>query len=985
MQPRIIITGLALLVLLAANLAAAAEKSSRTLAIMSVDAGASGVVVDQLTALLSSDPQIRLIEREAIARVLREQELSAQGLTAGGRAILGQLVGAEVLVLIGRNPIAGTNAVRILVCDALTGTRMGQIQAVIAAAGLGSVAAELRSVLGRFPQGVQSVVALSDLISRDLRFEHAGLQTGLAELLRVALTREPGLALVELEEAKAIAGEHALTGGAVQRIVPLFVEGEFRTEALAAGGPKISITVTLRMVQREALKVESGQIPLNDAGKFVLGPAQASVLGFLKRPGAAGFDAGQEFARLLQRADQFAAIGDFDRAAAVREAALLLQPQANEQRIRLVRDYSAANHFLVDAWPKGAQRNSQDPFWSQVFSHRRETWRRCLYHVEYLIRNQCVDIQLGTTLFDGAIHAITGIRGTEAARLQEEESLKKKFLRQVAPLLLKLPGKNGQAASRNARSTAAYRVYDYTFMRMDGNYLAADDLILAGDLLCELLPENTPLAMKMVYVLGSGTGTFGNSSRDVTPEVWLNFVQRLINSPRPLVNAYGRYARLCDQRIRLKQHTEAMLTEAKNLAAAAQAPPLAELDVSGELHRIASDNVVWIEMALRPKKTSSPVSTPVHEKGPIVQPDGSLLCDQVRLKPIELALSRKSKSQPASGVRSGERMVKCDGFLPAWPGVDVVYSLDSVGLVRNGFQGEEVFVDEKRNIGSVVFDGQYLWISTGYDRGVYAIDRDGRTVARVGLAEGLPEAYVNMPLWPLQPGRVMASGSINQSRRGWLATIELRDGKLRVNVFHEAIKVRAADPENAKQLNLDPTVSFMPEWITEHRDQTGKRWVFVGRDHNPQPLVVDVDSLAVSVYPAGPFERECFPRNDSGLGAFRSRDGLLYVAGSNRDFRSYRFDPESRRLFKAADRSDSQWHYGTTAGCLAEYGGKLYYVGSQRWLRCAFDGGDEKVLIASPRSLPRYGSGDSWRVSVSNLAGLVAWSGGQLYQVIVEP
>jgi hypothetical protein len=373
----------------------------------------------------------------------------------------------------------------LLLCDALTGARIGQVRARTSAASFEALAAEVRALLTRFPQGVQSAVVVPDLISRDLRLEHVALKKSLAELLREALSHQRGLAVVELEEAKAIAGEHALTGGEIRRIVPLFAEGEYRTEPLAPGGPRLSISVTLKMAQRDSLKVESGSIPIDRAGRFMLQTVEPKLLESLKSPAATRFDAKEEFGRLVTRANQFAEIGDFSRSAELREAALLLEPEADAERVRLVRDYSAANDDPMEAWPKGARQTADDPFWSHIVSRSRELWRHSLYHVEYLVRNRRVEIKVATELLRSSLHSIALIRGIEAARLKEEEQLKKDFLRSVSPALMQLPGKNGQPPSLDERSGATWCIYENTFLRMDGNYLAEDDLVLAGDLLCD--------------------------------------------------------------------------------------------------------------------------------------------------------------------------------------------------------------------------------------------------------------------------------------------------------------------------------------------------------------------------------------------------------------------------------------------------------------------------------------------------------------------
>jgi len=112
-----------------------------------------------------------------------------------------------VLVLLETDVSASTNGLGLLLCDSATGAHFGQIRATNNTAGVTIMADEVRSTLARFPQGIQSAVVVPDLISRDLRLDYFGLQSGLAELLRETMSREQGLAVVELEEAKSIASE----------------------------------------------------------------------------------------------------------------------------------------------------------------------------------------------------------------------------------------------------------------------------------------------------------------------------------------------------------------------------------------------------------------------------------------------------------------------------------------------------------------------------------------------------------------------------------------------------------------------------------------------------------------------------------------------------------------------------------------------------------------------------------------------------------
>ncbi|MDB5322850.1 MAG: hypothetical protein JWN40_4481, partial [Phycisphaerales bacterium] len=58
----------------------------------------------------------------------------------------------------------------------------------------------------------------------------------------------------------------------------------------------------------------------------------------------------------------------------------------------------------------------------------------------------------------------------------------------------------------------------------------------------------------------------------------------------------------------------------------------------------------------------------------------------------------------------------------------------------------------------------------------------------------------------------------------------------------------------------------------------------------------------------------------------------------------------------------------------------LYYAAAN-WRRVNLRTGAEELLIDNPRTLPNYGSGNSWDIARSAHYGLVGFSGGTLYRV----
>ena len=150
-----------------------------------------------------------------------------------------------------------------------------------------------------------------------------------------------------------------------------------------------------------------------------------------------------------------------------------------------------------------------------------------------------------------------------------------------------------------------------------------------------------------------------------------------------------------------------------------------------------------------------------------------------------------------------------------------------------------------------------------------------------------------MVVYPLGPGCVLAAGSFGNEHRAWIAIVEFDGTKAKVEVIHEATKVWDHE-RNDNPTNTDPAMTFVPEAMFEHviPGPKPRRIIFILGTYNP--LLVDPETKRVWVYPVTDWYRQHFPRLDPPGDAFLSIEGILWIAGADRDFRSYRFDEEDR-------------------------------------------------------------------------------------------
>ena len=321
-----------------------------------------------LEARLAEGRLVTPVERADFDRLLKEQQLSAAfGPEGGGRRVaLGRLLKAELLVFLRpaatkadltqadpANPavpaIEGPSdgAVEVVVSETTTGLRLFASPLPLSAdaeADARSIAEVVGSVLGKYRQRIRAIYAVPPFLSQDLGYRFDYLKSAYAKVIEQALLDQPGLLVVELAEAHAIGRELAVAGrDKLARPVPLYVLGEYRHAAEVKGGDEAEprVNVTIRVKRGEAVLASEGVDDLAPEGaaaflRDALGRLLAEA-GAAPAPAGRAPPGGDEDARqLVGRADAFSRLGNTAEEAALREAALLLAPEDDENRRRAV-------------------------------------------------------------------------------------------------------------------------------------------------------------------------------------------------------------------------------------------------------------------------------------------------------------------------------------------------------------------------------------------------------------------------------------------------------------------------------------------------------------------------------------------------------------------------------------------------------------------------------------------------------------------------
>jgi len=303
---------------------------------------------DLLTAGLSKLDGVELVERAEFDAAIKELELAALfGAKTATRTKLGRLLGADVLVLLSRTtggpdvPGGPTRFLKLVLCDCNCGARL-RVEYLAEEDGPARLAEQIagivRQVRVQFKDGLRAVVSVPPFVSRNLTHDFDRLQSSYAEVVGVALCSQPGLAVVEIEEARSIAAELQRTGAELKgRPLSVSVEGEFKTSTLKIE-PDTRVDLSIRVTGGDPPKqrVREGPLSLQQAVGFLSGSMARDVLRMILNESCEGLSGDDQFRLLTARADTFAALADWYRSTDLREAALLLEPDDTEQTLRLI-------------------------------------------------------------------------------------------------------------------------------------------------------------------------------------------------------------------------------------------------------------------------------------------------------------------------------------------------------------------------------------------------------------------------------------------------------------------------------------------------------------------------------------------------------------------------------------------------------------------------------------------------------------------------
>lgn len=1014
------------------------DSTPRRWAVLASPAARNSGIADIALAGLSEIRDIEWVERERLDAIVAE--ISLETLFRGDlaeRRRVGRLLNAEFLLVFQQSEAlvesrahieARTHVearTEVAVIDCRRGIRLKTIyisaDPAKSESAVAIVCQAVRDALKTFSAGVTQIVGVSPFVSRNTVHRHDYLQSGFAELIRTGLLNIPGVAVVELDEARAIQRELALTEDSdVQRSLPILIDGDYKVTAADGKAGNVEIDVRIRRSQRQVQTVSLGPMPLPEASRYLLGEFSQTVVNRKRQDGnlAGGATLESQHQWLTTQAARFAELGVWDEAASLREAALLVQPNDGPMRVALLETYREIFRNV---------RAGRLSFWSSVNEPadiRRSLRRKVtahlagLGHLEHLIRNEQLDAlqaidwtqKYGTEQLLGMapVDPPPGLqRAYHDARreyLASVESAKERFLLEVFPRVLRFSSSPPGEAVRYARDRVglaggsaatiiAHRWQDICvelmLRRSDRAIPNAEDFDFILWMMTTRIPDGLRPATEMIHFLDDQGVRFRMQtprSPSSNRSEWREFLAKLDKSKHEMARLQAEYARIAasaraarsgadEARQRFAKQVREFQREYTETLTRFQHPGKA---TDGWLYAMSNTWLKSVTPAVTvdatPRRPSKPASPKMQSS-----PTGRLKFQEVDVllvhedgRRIAMGNFRRSVQSPTDrtmsvgGIRTLGGIVQCGADLDAMWGPWTLYLMIEPGVAKTAIQRDV------RTFRDVIWDGRWIWAATEQGE-IWRISRDGRVQLRLSSEHGLLPSDHGLSIASVSQGRLIAAGSFGPHLRGWCAEITALPGQTpSVRVFHEATHVaqQAASGENLEKL---ADLCFNPTGLHlfESSDTSGRDLMLVGRRNRRHPLAVDLKTLAVSV-----FNRR--------LDTVR-RDSLFSRAGNT-------VQPSTEGVYlnaipdRGRDRSVANLcptrHLVGNLNALRrrvlQYDGWLYVPGEVWW---RIDPNTFKSELLTPHRL-RNGFATLFHYDTSAHYGLLAWNLKHIYQVI---
>lgn len=842
----------------------AAEGLSRWAIVASPEVQKSGLA-DVVWAEASTLDRLEFVERSELDRVAKELELESLAGADGvaQRINAGRVLQADVLVLLKTVSKSESNPLRVVICDTRQGARLASFETVLNKATFDqtakSVVAEMARVRSHFAEGIRLVVGVTPFVSRNLEHRHDHWQSRFAELLTNSLASQRGVAVIEVEEARAILKERSLRAEeAVARRVPFIVSGQFRmTSRDGATEPDVELEIELTTA-KSAKKLQARTFALSRAPQWLVGDFSRELL---KSTGEAFEPLAADVQRiaLIKQADSFGQLGDWLKSLGLREAGLVLAPDNVEQRVQLILDYQLC--FTRDFDRLWSYKKVVGEDRALLLEQAADQFISAQEHLEFLIRNRRIGRDEALRLFrrqrwegPGAGALVNRLPGNDAVELSRFERVldaEQQFITDTFLGILKLP----EAPTLPAIIQPLRHEFDEpwwtSLLARVANHVRSrrfneHGLKFMTLALTQIVPEDMPYPEPLYHLANDGRAL----NTDEQKAEWKKFLTEMAQAKQTAARFFGR-AQLWELSWRQsgglgRSDRETLIAFVRDADAI-----LSEFNgrrVPGDMGMVGlrgGRDTIQKYLDRTPNSTS-PADAPVR---------GSL--GRLRFQPLQWTVTTSADHEQAE-VPIFESMCRCGEALDVYWTKKILYFMNRPGELRAlPIQGHPDW-SRRGAFSHVTWDGECVWLVVA-GRGIFVLNPQGDVVTQFTNETPMPGIEAGVQMLPLAPRRMLVAGSIGEHHRAWCGILEVSaKHQPSVRVFHESTRV--AGNRTLAEANNDIDTAFQPMWIQRLEGRNGRPMVLVGRSRQAKSLAIDLDSLTTSLaefYPRG------FPSNDA--------------------------------------------------------------------------------------------------------------------------
>ncbi|MBL7037536.1 MAG: hypothetical protein ISR77_02850 [Pirellulaceae bacterium] len=795
---------------------------------MATDRVAETGLLDLLTVELSQNDSLQLVERERLREAMRELQLMAL-VTADQveqRLRLGKTLRADALMVLSFERQEEQRMLRVVVCDSKLGVRLWR--GSFACSDESDVtqlvqycATTVGEVRQRFAGGIRHLIAVPPFLCDDFAQKFDYLQSRYSDRLSSSLMAHAGVAVVEIEEARAVLRElqDTLSGG-LERPIATIVQGRYNVD------DQQRVNLQIELVHDEERREQIKQsFDLGTVGHWLSKDLSSRLLAS-SQTNAPTLSPKTQKAILSRHAQRFAELGDWGRSTSLREAVLTLDPNDALERALLISEYQYGFTPAVDenwhlarfAKPLPPERRER------ALSRAAHDYCIGLEHLAYLIRNGIIKRTdafglLYTHIWykRSAVGAALPMDPLKFNALRPACVAQRQFVRDVVPLANQLPA--GGILPKHFSSPfygARYVVTTHVASDVAFNNYSAESLASLQDLLERVLPEKEKTSHS---ILGIFTFTLVPKAGDDNFDAWRTLLTDLSNSEREVTRLYGRFGL-------------AMEARRQNGSYSGLEPILDEVKRLGRTDEPIFD-VIKLKLGLAKRQPAAPSTRygrpPRGNFGPL---------GRMQLEPIRLVIEG-DEDVPRPPLIKG--MLRC-GQRDAYWTKDRFFVMHEPGVLR-----ELKLTDKTANhilFWGMTWDGECIWLHA-QGRGIVAIRPDGTRMATFKRNEHVPSYWKGLRLLGLSPRRVLIVGSFGETNRAWCGILEIDEkGKQSASIFFEAKYV--AEGQSPEEARANPNTVFQPEDLQYVEHTSGKDYFLVGR-RGLSYLQVDVETLNVTV------------------------------------------------------------------------------------------------------------------------------------------